>query len=115
MHFQIVYDDYYKNILKELKRIVPQFETVFGDDPEIYPVLGEFGRFIIKNLKNSEILTNSIVFINEAIESGGHETENAIVMQIFQQIYENQEISDEFSVHLSVKARSVFDKYKSLY
>ena len=86
MNFQIIKDDFYPNICKCLNEMVPEFHSIF-DDGETYPILGEFGEFIIVQKDNSKIISKCFNFINYAFETGGYETDDVIVIQVYEQLY----------------------------
>lgn len=111
MHFQVINDNYYNGIIEKIDKFFPTFNSVFSKDDGVYPILGELGTYIINNFKNETIKKSSIDFINEAIEKGGSETEDAIVLQLFQKFYENNTLVVQIREMLHSKALFVFDKY----
>jgi hypothetical protein len=88
---------------------------VFDKKDGIYPILGELGTFIVENFNQENIRLQAIGFINEAIEQGGSETEDAIVLEVFQKIYEDMRLTNEIKMLLSDVTLSVFDKYLKEY
>lgn len=110
MHFQVIKDEYYDGILKRLRSIIPEFHSVFGEGDGIYPILGEFGTYVIDNIDNIEILEKSVKFINESILKGKNDTEDLIVLQLFQKFYENPLITKRIREFLNNESKSVFDK-----
>lgn len=112
MCFRLIKDKYYYNILNELNDKVPEFKSSFTEEDGIYPILGEFGRFIIENIANEPILKKSLQFINNAFEIGGNETEDAIVLQIFQPIYVNAHLVIIIKPWLQGNALKVFLEFK---
>lgn len=115
MHFQVIKDDFYNKIIEKIREFFPSFNSVFDKEDGVYLILGELGTFIIDNFNKEEIKIQAINFINEAIEQGGSETEDVIVLQLFQKIYENDTLSNEVSSLLDSKALSVFTKYLKEY
>jgi len=111
MHFQIIRDDYYNAILERINKYFPEFNSVFDREDGVYPVLGELSVFIIENFKNEKIRKSTVTLINEPIEEGGAETENAIVLQLFQKFYEDIYLSNQIRELLRPKALSIFNKY----
>lgn len=116
MHFQIIKDKFYNNILKELDDKVPEFKSVFTKEDGVYPILGDLGNYIIQNIHNENIMKKISQFINYAIKVGGNETEDVIVLQIFQPIYDDEHLVSKVKAWLQGKALRVFlafeDKYK---
>jgi len=110
MHFQIIKDEYYPNIISHLKLIVPEFKTIFDDD-EIYPALASFSEFLISNVEKDGLFNKCIMFINEAIERGKHSTEDVIVLQVFQLIYKNDDVIEKIKPKLSKEAILLFNKF----
>ncbi|MBN8572951.1 MAG: hypothetical protein J0M05_03475 [Candidatus Kapabacteria bacterium] len=115
MNFQGVNDSFYNRILEEIDAHFPSFKSVFDKEDGIYPILGELGTFIVENFNQENIRLQAIGFINEAIEQGGSETEDAIVLEVFQKIYEDMRLTNEIKMLLSDVTLSVFDKYLKEY
>ncbi len=111
MHFQVINDSFYNRILEKIDEHLPSFKSVFDKEDGIYPILGELGTFITENFYQENVRLQAINFINEAIEQGGLETEDAIVLQVFQKFYEDVGLTNEIKMLLGNKALLVFDKY----
>lgn len=111
-------DKYYRQILTHIQRYVPEFRTIF-DEEDVYPITDEFGRFLIENIMNDELMQRASLFIDEAISVGENMTEDLIVIQVFQLVYEDKNIIAKFRKHLSDDSTLLFDKcqkeYKKLY
>ena len=43
MHFQLIKDDFYNNILGKIEYYFPSFHSIFHKEDGIYPILGELG------------------------------------------------------------------------
>jgi len=115
MHFQVINDIYYVGILEKIKHNIPEFTSLFDEEDGIYPILGELGTFIIENIDNQNIFDDCIHFINDAIENGGNETEDVIVLQIFQKMYETSFIASKIRECFSEKVKVIFDRYQAEY
>ena len=115
MHFQVIKDDYYNKLIKDLKDKVPEFQSVFDEEDGVYPILGEFSRFIIKNINDEILSKKSFEFIDHAVHVGRNETEDAIVLQIFQPIYDDELLVAKARNHLSGKVLEIFEKFKKKY
>jgi len=111
MHFQVINDDFYGQLLSLLRMQVPEFVSVFDEEDGVYPILGEFARFIISNFGKEELMIKCFNFINTAMEKGKHETEDAIVVQIFEQLYGHRELISNVKSYLKGKALEIFEKY----
>ncbi|MFT3675206.1 MAG: hypothetical protein QM781_04840 [Chitinophagaceae bacterium] len=115
MNFGVIqFDDYYNNIPQRLRHYAPGFASV-SDDKEIYLMLFEFGEFMERNVNDDSIRTGCILFLNEAIEQGQYKTEDAIVLQVFHQLYESPDTFRIIRSGLGLKALTVFDKSYSDY
>lgn len=108
MNFLVNKDDYYDNIIRDLIEKVPEFKSVFDFDDEVYPIVGEFGRFLIKNIDNEILAVKCFNFINHALDKGKYETEDVIVLQIFQPIYNDELLMLKSKKYLSKKALKFF-------
>ena len=115
MHFQIIKDGYYDSIVADLRQSVPEFTTVFDEEDGVYPILGEFSEFLVKNISSFSIVNKSFDFINRALEEGNNKTEDVIVIQIFQPIYETKSLVEKARAHLRQKGLTVFDKFREIY
>lgn len=115
MHFELIKDEFYKNIIKSLLDFVPEFKTSFDTDESPYVIIGEFGRFLIESINRDDILKKSIDFINKAIELGGHETLEVIDIEIFETIFDNDINIEKIRKLLSNKALKIFDESKKKY
>ena len=111
MHFQIIKDDYFSKITSELEAIVPEFKTIFDSEDGIYPILGDFGRFLCENVNNINILEKCFDFINYSLLHGGTDTENVIVVQIFEKLYERKELIQIAKHYLSEEGLHTFNKF----
>ncbi len=115
MHFQVINDSFYNRILEKIDEHFPSFKSVFYKEDGIYPILGELGTFITENFYQENVRLQAINFIEEAIEQGGSETEDAIVLQVFQKFYEDETQTNEIRQLLKNKALIVFEKYLNEY
>lgn len=87
----------------------PQFSSVFDKDDGAYPVLGDLGNYIIEHINKPEVLMQAAFFINHALKQECTKTEDAIVMQLFQQFYANDEATKQIRALLSDKAKKIYD------
>ncbi|HLR38292.1 MAG TPA: hypothetical protein VK084_09610 [Chitinophagaceae bacterium] len=115
MHFQVIKDEYFSDIINHLKKRVPEFVSVFNDDKLIYPIIGEFGQFFIDNREKEALFYKSISFINESLKLGKGDTEDVIVLQVFQKIYESPRFIDKVRQSLEGQAKRIFEKYLQEY
>lgn len=113
MHFQVISDDFYNKIFDKIIKYFPSFNSVYDKEDGIYPILGELSTFISENFYQENIRKQTAQFIDEAIEQGGSETENAIVLQLFHRFYEDVDLTNEIRKLLGSKSLIVFDKYRN--
>lgn len=104
-------DYYYEKILPLLKNSIKEFVSIFDDDDGIYPILGDFGRFIIANIGNKIITEKCFTFINEAFEKGGSDTIKIFSVEIFEQLYENNQLITFARSNLKNKSLLIFEEY----
>ena len=104
---------YYNNIVTDLFNTVPEFESVFDLDDGVYPIFGEFGRYLISNLKknNSPLLARCFNFISLALNKGCDDVEDLIVLEVFQILYEDEFLTKEATQYLDKKTLSIFNKF----
>ncbi|MDU1893085.1 MAG: hypothetical protein E6767_20605 [Dysgonomonas sp.] len=114
MHFQVFKDNLYSKLINLLALKVPEFQSVFDEGDGVYPIFGEFARFIMMNSDNQKIINESFDFINIVIEDGGADTEDVVVTELYEQFYYNSKIEKISREKLSEKALNLFDKYHHL-
>lgn len=115
MHFQVISDNFYNRIFDRISEYFPSFSSVFDKEDGVYPILGELGTFISENFYQGNIRKQTAQFIDEAIEQGGSETENAVVLQLFHRFYDDVDLTHEIRKLLGDKSLIVFDKYLNEY
>jgi hypothetical protein len=86
---------------------------VFDEQDGIYPVLGEFGRFIVDHQNNPELMITCFDFINVSLEKGGSSTQDVFITQVFEQFYPDSKMTILAYKLLSIHAKELFIKYKS--
>jgi len=111
MPFQIIKYAYFDIIISKLEVAVPEFSSVFDKDDGVYPILGEFGRFVCENIHNEAITIKTFHFINSSLNTGGYNTEDAIVIQIFELLYEKKEYIEIAQTLLIDKSLTLFNKF----
>lgn len=108
----MINDNYFELMLDKLSQFVPEFH--FDDDLQ-YIVLAELFEFMVQNLDNAVILQKCFDFVNDAILNGGEPTEDAIVLQVFQNIYFKNEYRTVARKYLNEKSLRLFDKFYEAY
>lgn len=114
MHFQVIKDNYYENIIERLGFYNPDFHSIFEKEDGIYLIMGDLANYVLINAKNKDIIENTSKFINEALSMGGSETEDIIVLQLFEVFYESELISNKIRENLDNHSKEIFDKYRYL-
>ena len=114
MHFQIIKDDFYPHLVSYLRTMVPEFHARFADDDGAYMILAEFGGFMIDHIEDKAMLKKCCAFLNCAFEKGGNETEDAIVVQVFEQLYGREELENILKPYLNGDALITIEKFKLL-
>ncbi len=90
--------------------MVPEFKSNFDFSYGPYPILGEFGSFVIKSIHNKPLSKKCFEFLNDSLSKGGHETKEVMVVQIFSIISENNFLIDQFRKNLSGNALITFNE-----
>ena len=109
MQLQVNKDEYYSTLIKRLKSFVPGFQTVFDEEDGVYLVLSDFYQYMTTNIDKSDVIHRCVDFINEAIELGQEKTEDAIVIEIFQPIYSDNNVAKKVQPYLSKLALTLFN------
>lgn len=110
MQLQVNKDEYYSALIERLNSFVPGFQSIFNEEDGVYLVLADFYQYMVSNIDNSDEIHRCVDFINEAIELGKEKTEDAIVIEIFQRIYPNNNVTKRVLPYLSNAAQGVFNK-----
>lgn len=108
-------NSYYLNLILLLKTKVSEFVSIFDEDDGVYPILGDFGQFMLANIDNDEISKKCFLFINEAIAEGDALTKEAISIELFERFYENDELVEFARKNLSANSLVIFDEYLNKY
>ena len=117
MNFQIVRDEYYPLILNKLYITIPEFYEAYKNDileyeeDEAHFILSDFARFINENSSNTELITRSLNFINEAFNQGGWKTKDTIQDHIFDNLVINNNILNIYKSCLSDRCLTTFELY----
>ncbi len=114
MHLKEDNDNYYHNFLDNIKRHLPDFITEF-DSEDIYPIAFEFSNYLIDNYEDEIILEKCINIINEALEKGRSLTEDLIVLQVFQLLYEDKKKHKDFESYLMGDKKALYIKHYKLW
>ncbi len=115
MQFQIQKDDYFEHVNKRLLFLVSKFKPVFEVSDGQYPMFGEFGAFLVKNINDTETLDESAKFILEAVDKGKHKTKYLIIQQVFEQVYCDKKAAKKLEEKLSGKALEIFIQEQKRY
>jgi hypothetical protein len=107
-------DDYFLNILDNIRKYLPSFETIF-DKEDIYPIMFEFGNYLIDNIHDIDTVKSCAYFINEAIAKGTSLTEDLVVLQVFQLLYDDRKQFNNFEILLEPKVKTIYEKYYKLW
>lgn len=104
-------NNYYNKVTDDVELYFPQFSSVFDKDDDVYPILGDLGNYIIEHINKPEVIIQAATFINNALKQECTKTEDAIVIQLFQQFYANDEATKQIRILLSDKAMKIYDNY----
>jgi hypothetical protein len=112
MNFEKIEENYYPQIYNRIRFHVPQFNSLWHENPDlVYPILFEFRQYLLEHIQEQSCWD----FINEALSQGGVNTENAIVMQVFWDLYDSHEASHIALNYLDIHAKAVFEEFKIKY
>jgi hypothetical protein len=111
MHFQVIKDDFYENILEILVKMVPEYYSAFDFSYGAYLILGGFGSFILENRDNSGLIDKCFAFINTSLNQGGHKTEEVMIDQIFPVLNQDSRIRQISRDKLDGKAIDLFENF----
>ena len=112
MHYPVSSEDsFYPELPQQLAIAIPEFESAFDLDDGVYLLLGDFGRYIIEDVDDIILMNRIGQFISKALTHGKSETEDVIVLQVFQKIYDQpQQFLHMFRETLDSSAKGIFDQ-----
>lgn len=110
MHFLEIKDEYYEKLLDDLKEAFPEYLDQFKEVDEAYFAVGVFGSLLIENFRKSEFYVRALNFINNALEQGGQKTKDVFVVEVFEELFIDQEIAETIRCSLREKALEIFDE-----
>lgn len=105
-------DQYYANILTNIRKHVPDFHTMWEEENLPYLIVGEFYDYFNKNIHADNIKSKCYDFINEALDHGGPDTKELIEVEIFEHyISEKSEKIADFKKMLSENNQITFQHF----
>jgi len=113
MHFKVINDEYYNEIIDRLRSIVEEF--YFDETDELYLIMFEFSQFIIDNVNNEGVFVKCCQFIDDAILRGKDKTEDIIVTQVFQPLYNCKDCIELCRKYFNSNSLLFFEKYLKEY
>ncbi|MGK0363148.1 MAG: hypothetical protein ACI85O_000190 [Saprospiraceae bacterium] len=115
MNFIEIKDSFFENeFLEILFASFPELSQTLNKDEGPFIITGIFGSLFFENFQNDDIYSRGIEFINHSLDKGGHETENLITIEVFEEAYTNTLLVEKMKNNLFGKALSIFLKYLPL-
>ena len=115
MHYQEIKDDFFENVLlNNLLLELPEIKKELNNYFDTFFAIGVFGHFVLENIDDEDLYNRCIDFINASLASGLHKTEDAFVLQVFSDIYEDPVLVSRFRRDLTGKAVDIFLRYQDL-
>lgn len=102
-------DNFYDKVLTRLEASVPGFR--FEHDEGVYPVLGDFGYYILAHLEDEDIMKQCFDFVESAFLEGGERTNTAFCLTVFEQLYLDDKGRKVARFFLKQKSRERFEEY----
>ena len=109
--FQEVEDLYFKEDLR--RHLLGEFsELSFLDEQDgYYEIANHLYRLLIENSLNDHLIQRVIIFLNQAFEKGKHETENLLVIELYEGLEFYPSLVKKMTHGLSGKALTIFLRY----
>jgi hypothetical protein len=100
---------YFDSLAQHANALIPVLGGVCEEAYGAYMALGEVRRFFFHPARTLEEQKQVLVFINHSLEIGGKYTEEAIVLELFTEVYYyNEPFTSLFRDHLSPSAWALF-------
>jgi hypothetical protein len=100
---------YYDRLAQHANTLIPALGGVCEEEYGAYMTLGEVRRFFFHPARTLEEQKQVLAFINHSLEVGGPATEEAIVLELFTEVYYyNEPFTSLFRDHLSPAAWALF-------
>jgi hypothetical protein len=100
---------YYDRLAQHANALIPALGGVCEEEYGAYMALGEVRRFFFHPARTLEEQKQVLAFINHSLEVGGLATEEAIVLELFTEVYYyNEPFTSLCRDHLSPAAWALF-------
>ncbi|MGI4874299.1 MAG: hypothetical protein ACRYFX_24345 [Janthinobacterium lividum] len=101
--------DYFDKLAQHANALIPALGGVCDEEYGPYMALGDIRRFFFQPARTLEEQRQVLTFINHSLEVGGTYTEEAIVLELFTEVYYyNEPFTSFFRDHLSPSAWTLF-------
>ena len=106
---------YFENLAQHANALIPALDGECDEEMGPYMALGDVRRFFFNSSRTPEERAQVLVFINYSLEIGGKYTEEAIVLELFTEVYAlNEPFTSLFREHLSPPAWALFLTHREL-
>jgi hypothetical protein len=106
-------DPYYDNLAQHANALIPAMGGICDEDDGAYLALGDVRRFFFHAARTREERAQVLAFLNHTLETGSKLTEEAIVLELFTEVYAlNEPFTSLFREHLSPSAWALFLTYR---
>ena len=100
---------YYDELAQHANRLIPSLGNVCEEEDGPYMALGNVRRFFFHPARTLEERLQVLAFINHSLEIGGKHTKEAIVLELFTEVYYyNEPFTSLFREHLRPAAWALF-------
>lgn len=106
---------YFENLARHANSLIPALDGECDEEMGPYYTLGQVRRFFFNPSRTLEERAQVLAFINHSLEIGGGATEEAIVLELFTEVYGlNEPFTSMFWEHLSPPAWALFLAHREL-
>jgi hypothetical protein len=106
---------YYEKLAQHANRLIPALGGLCDEEYGPYLALNDVGRFFFHPARALEERKQVIAFINHSLENGGPATEEAIVLELFTDVYYyNEPFTSLFRDYLSPAAWTLFLTHREI-
>jgi hypothetical protein len=100
---------YFDKLAHHANTLIPALDSLCDEEEGPYMALGDIRRFFFQSTRTLEEQKQVLAFINHSLEIGGPATEEAIVLELFTEVYYcNEPFTSLFRDHLSPSAWTLF-------
>jgi hypothetical protein len=108
-------NSYFDKLAQHANALIPALGGLCDEEDGAYLAINEVGRFLFHPARTLEEQKQVLAFISHSLEVGGPATEEAIVLELFTDVYYyNEPFTSLFRAYLSPSAWTLFLTHREI-